>query len=157
MTYLVAEEYAVKFEDLLSKVSSIQKLYRVVAFMFKWMRKGTDDSGSIPGSLMKEDIDRAKLFWIKFVQQDESVDLEKFSDQSQNKVFGKYKRLASFMDELEVWRIGIRMREYTPFTLDKKAPAFVPHENRFTLLLMENAHQKKHSGIEETVTQFRLS
>ena len=49
------------------------------------------------------------------------------------------------------------MSDYTPFTGDKKAPAFVPYDSRFTLLLMEQAHKRKHSGVEETVCQFRMS
>ena len=49
------------------------------------------------------------------------------------------------------------MREFTPFTSDEKAPAFIPRSSRLAALLMTQAHYKKHSGIEETVAQFRLS
>ena len=49
------------------------------------------------------------------------------------------------------------MQEYVPFTLDGTPPALVPKESRFTLLLMEEAHRRKHSGVQETAMQFRLS
>ena len=48
------------------------------------------------------------------------------------------------------------MKHYTPFTADKRPPAFLPKTSRLTWLLMEKAHSRKHSGIEESVAQFRL-
>ena len=52
--------------------------------------------------------------------------------------------------------MGLRLREYTPFTLDHKPPAFLPRNSRYTRLLMEDSHAKKHSGVDETVAQFRM-
>ena len=119
--------------------------------MFKWCR--TDGSKT----LTKEDIDKARMFLIKLVQRGEISELEKSSSQNQDmKTTGRYKRLAPFVDDWGVWRIGLRLRDYTPFTMDKKAPAFVPYDSRFTLLLMEQAHREKHSGVEETVARFRM-
>ena len=69
---------------------------------------------------------------------------------------GRYKRLALFKDDLGIWHVGLRMKEYTPFTADKRTPAFLPKYSRLTQLLMERAHRVKHSGVDETVTQFRL-
>ena len=37
------------------------------------------------------------------------------------------------------------------------APMFLPPASRLTLLLMIEAHEKKHSGIAETLAQFRMS
>ena len=48
------------------------------------------------------------------------------------------------------------MREFVPFTADKKPPMFVSCESRLTLLLMRQAHQFKHSGVQETVSRIRL-
>ena len=72
------------------------------------------------------------------------------------KVHGKYRRLSPFLDEDGMWRVGLRMREFTPFTWDNKPAAFLPSSSRLTLLLMTEAHEKKHSGVEETVAQFPM-
>ena len=50
----------------------------------------------------------------------------------------------------------MRIREYVPFTRNHKPPAFLPRHSRLTFLLMEQAHRKKHSGVSETVAQFRM-
>ena len=49
------------------------------------------------------------------------------------------------------------LREFTPFTLDRKPPALLPLDHRLTFLLMRDAHHIKHGGVSETVSQFRLS
>ena len=146
------QEFGIRIIEVLSRISSVQKLYRIVGYMFKLFRKeGT-------GNLIKEDMEKARMFLIKLVQQGEISELEKSSSHGQDmKITGRYKRLAPFVDEYGIWRIGLRLRDYTPFTSDKKAPAFVPYNSRFTLLLMEQAHRRKHSGVEETVAQFRMS
>ena len=72
------------------------------------------------------------------------------------KVEGRYARLGPFLDTDSVWRVGLRMKEFTPFTWDKQPPALLPNSHRLTYLLMLKAHQKKHGGISDTVSQFRL-
>ena len=64
--------------------------------------------------------------------------------------------MAPFRDEVGIWRVGLRIRDYAPFTEDKTPPAFLPRDSRLTLLLMEQAHSKKHSGIAGTVAEFRM-
>ena len=92
------------------------------------------------------------------IQQELVEELEKSigSSKDGSKVTGKFKRLAPFKDCDEIWRVGSRMREFTPFTEDNKPPALLPFGNRLTLLLMKDAHEKRHSGVSDTVSQFRL-
>ena len=82
--------------------------------------------------------------------------MESISQSGDQKVHGKYRRLSLYKDTDDVWRVGFRMREFVPFTADKSPPAFIPRSSRLASLLMEQAHRRKHSGIEETVSQFRL-
>ena len=145
------------FAQLLERVSHVQKLFNVVAYMFKW-RSLRDPSVAriVPGVLTVKEIDLAKEFWIKYVQASEVEELKKSVSDGSGKIHGKYRRLAVFEDEKSIWRVGSRMVEFTPFTLDQKPPAFLPRHSKFTVLLMEKAHRRKHSGVEETVAQFRL-
>ena len=69
----------------------------------------------------------------------------------------KIQKIAPFEDDEGIWRVGLRLRDYAPFTVDKKPPMFLPNRSRLTLLLMEHAHQQKHSGVEETVARFRMN
>ena len=78
------------------------------------------------------------------------------SSEDGSKVHGIYKRLAVFKDEEDIWRVGLRMKEFTPFTYDQKAPVFLPRNSRLTMLLMEESHRYKHSGVSETVARFRM-
>ena len=95
---------------------------------------------------------------MKLVQQGLVAELKIRVQQETGKteIIGKFKRLAPFKDELGIWRVGVRLREFTPFTIDNKPPVLLPHEHRFTFLAMREAHSKKHGGIQETVSQFRL-
>ena len=86
----------------------------------------------------------------------EAEELKKSVSNGSEKVHGKYRRLAVFEDEKGIWRVGSRLKEFTPFTVDQKPPVFLPRDSKLTTLLMEKAHRRKHSGVEETVTQFRL-
>ena len=156
---LASEELSYTFDWLLRKSSDVVKLFRVVARIFRLIE---DTKNKAPktdrGILTAHDVARAKVFWIRFAQAKERGELIKStSDTNSEKVHGRYKRLAVFEDEIGIWRVGMRMREYTPFTSDGKAPAFIPRNSRLATLLMTQAHNKKHSGIEETVAQFRLS
>ena len=103
-------------------------------------------------------MDKSKEFWIKFVQKSEEEELINSSEETDHGMIqGKYKRLAIFKDEKEIWRVGLRLREHTPFTYNGKPPAFIPRKSRLALLLMQQAHNRKHSGIDETVAQFRMA
>ena len=55
------------------------------------------------------------------------LDIKKDLDMSSK----KYKRLGPFKDEGEIWRVGIQMTEFTPFTLDQKPPALLPRDNYY--------------------------
>ena len=147
------------FAKLLERFSHVQKLYRVLAYMLKWNRlRCPTIEGTIPGSITTQDLTSAKEIWVKFVQNECAEELQKSVGQHVGqKVHGKFRRLSPFLDNRGIWCVGLRLREYAPFTADKRPPAFLPYGHRFTLLVMEKAHQDKHSGIEETVARFRMN
>ena len=146
------------FLSLLERVSSVQKLFRIVGLLYK--------VSALCRKLPKESVSNTSLgkqaeeFWIKLVQKETAGDLEASVDdgiQSSHRIQGRFKRLSPFRDSKGIWRVGSRLREFVPFTRDHVAPALLPSNSRLSLLLMTAAHQKKHSGISETVALFRLS
>ena len=124
--------------------------------MFKWKSIRGEGKGT---ALSLEDKKKAKHFWYKYVQSSCELDLEASVGRKvdgRERVVGKYKRLSPYKDEDGIWRVGVRLQEYAPFTEDKKPPVFLPKDHRFTLLVMEDVHKVKHQGVDETLSQFRL-
>ena len=160
MVFFISEDMLVKFRELIEKFSSIQKLMNIVAYMFKWLdivkepKEKPVDSKSV-----KSEKKRAREFWIRVVQSDIADELEKSvsPDVSTNKIHGKFRRLSPYKDDQGLWRVGVRLREFTPFTEDNKPPVLLPKDNRFTYLLMRESHEKSHEGVNRTVGRFRLS
>jgi len=112
----------------------------------------------VVGMLLKEEISRARKIWIKFAQNDLQEELDRsIKSDEKSKIHGRFKRLAPFKDHDEVWRVGSRVREYTPFTEDHLPPALLPRNHRLTFLLMREAHERRHSGVSDTVGQFRIA
>ena len=159
MTVFFSDEFNGKLEILLQKFNSAKKLIRILAYGFKWMENSRDSSDSqVPGFLSPEAKRRAKVAWIKFTQTPIKDDLTiSVKVATEAKIHGRFRRLAPFEDEEGVWRVGARIREFTPFTEDHKPPALLPCEARFTKLVMKEAHEKRHSGVADTVSQFRLT
>ena len=60
-----------------------------------------------------------KNFWIKLSQRGEEDELTRSVSNGEDNVQGKYRRLAVYKDEENIWRVGSRLKEYTPFTSHK--------------------------------------
>ena len=153
--FMVADNFKEDFNLLLERVSTAKKLFRVISYILKWVPCGKESSlvhGSDQSSLFK-----ARTRCIRLAQSFIEKDiLDSTTNAPGEKIHGKYRRLAPFLDQEGIWRVGLRMREYTPFTFDNQAPALIPNDSRLAILLMEEAHGIKHSGVEETTARFRL-
>ena len=162
-----------RLDKMLSNCSKASVLQGSVVNMFRiWTAAKQVGGGKKLLERLKVDLKTAKTvqefqqsknFLNKFVQLPMKEDLEKSVsrhplDEDEKipvKVRGPYKRLSPFEDEEGVWRVGIRMKEFTPFTEDKKPPVLLPYHNRYTLLIMSQCHERGHMGITATVSKFR--
>merc|ERR1712030_8318 len=116
----------------------------------------------------------ANLVWVRWVQREIVSELEDSAavkkgvqgegiseslaiDNSRDKKArtGKFKRLAPWKDQEEVWRVGGRNRLTAPFTDDGKPVILLPANSRYTYLAMLAAHNKAHPGGQQTLVQFR--
>ena len=128
-----------------------------MVFWIKWRKIISKDESKELGKIDSVLISKARTLWIKYVQLSVVEELKKSVSQDVGvKVHGSYRRLSPFLDDSGIWRVGSRLRDFTPFTQDQVPPAFLPKDSRFTYLVMLKAHQKKHSGVDETVAQFRM-
>ena len=156
----ISEELVGYFGKLLDRTSDAKKLFRIVAYAFKWIQLvKREDTAEVLNILSPNVLYKARLFWIKVAQRDLSQDVQTTKKLKSGKleVEGRFQRLAPFEDTEGIWRVGVRIREFTPFTQDHQPPALLPYGHRLTFLLMRNAHEVKHGGVSETVCQFRLS
>lgn len=118
VTLYVTTDGCETFAKLLERFSHVQKLYRVLAYMLKWNRlRCPTIEGTIPGSITTQDLTLAKDLWVKFVQNDCAEELQRSVGQHVGqKGHGKFRRLSPFLDDQGIWRVGLRLREYAPFT-----------------------------------------
>ena len=153
---LTAQDIA-QFNSLLEKYDNVWKLYRIVVCMYRW----ADKSKRLGAPYTAEELKKAKKFWIRFVQSTMEEDLLKSvpseDEEATGKVNGPYRRLSPFKDEEGIWRVGLRVREFTPFTEDNRPPVLLPKGHKFTLLVMAQAHRKGHVGVVATVAKFRMA
>ena len=71
-----------------------------------------------------------------------------------DKGVGRFRKLAPICDEEGIWRVGSRIKNFVPFTVDNKMPIIIPPEHRITMLVMRDAHQFSHAGQDGTLTRF---
>ena len=101
MTLLVTEAAEDMFLGLLERVSSVKKLYGVVAYLRRWLHWAKRRSTGEPalGALTSEELSISKKTCVKLAQC--SVDLVLQASSSQGpgvKVHGKFRRLAPYED-----------------------------------------------------------
>ena len=156
LAFQVSIEQMGVFDALLKNSGKLSKVVNSTAYLFKWKSIRGEGKGT---ALSLEDKKKAKHFWYKYVQSSCELDLEASVGRKvdgRERVVGRFKRLSPYKDEDGIWREGVRLQEYAPFTEDKKPPVFLPKDHRFTLLVMEDVHKVKHQGVDETLSQFRL-
>ena len=152
MAFQVSSEQQKVFDTLLENSGKLSKVLNSTAYIFKW-KSVLGGEGRVGLSI--EDRKKAKQFWFRYVQSSCESDLKASAVKrvdGKEQVVGKYKRLSPYKDDEGVWRVGVRLQEYAPFTEDKKPPVFLPKGHRFTSLAMLDAHKLKHQGVDETLS-----
>ena len=134
------------FDCLLARCSSWKKVVRVLARMLRWREKGAAHF-----ELQTKEIQNARKKLILFAQKGMLKELQQAKDEG----VGRYRKLAPMMDDDGLWRVGSRLRNFVPFTLDNKLPLILPPDHRVTLLIMEESHQFNHAGQDSTLNRFR--
>ena len=124
--------------------SSWKRMVRVLAWILR--------IGVSSAPLTSKDIVRAKNLLLKYAQKDISSDLKVSADTGK----GRFKRLAPSLDEDGVWRVGSRMRQHVPFTVDHKLPVLLPTEHLITLRIMQDSHRHSHGASDSTLCRFRM-
>ena len=136
----------------IERYSSVHRLFRVTALIFKFINTRrrrihpTDLTTDVSESLTQNELDLAKLCWIKDCQ----------SQLQNDKRFESWKRhLDLYLDESGVWRCGGRMSK-SSLSLAAQNPVLLNKDHLLTRLIVVQAHQRVyHDGVKETLTELR--
>ena len=133
---------------LLHRYSRWSRIVRVLCWMLRIVSGGVRQDDP----LSAVELQNSKQVLIKYAQKDMQAELSS----AEKDGVGRYKKLAPVQDSDGLWRVGSRMKNYVPFTHDSKMPVIIPPKHRVTRLVMEDSHRFSHSGMDGTVSRFRL-
>ena len=126
------------------KYSSVYKLYRITAYMLKFidLLKNRDQ----PCKLSQADFARVKRLWV----------LECQAALMKDKNFSTWKsQFNLYLDENQLWRCKGRL-EHASLSFSTKHPLMLARRHRITELIVRDAHGiVQHGGVKETLTQLR--
>jgi hypothetical protein len=104
----------------------------------------THESAAGGECLTPEELERSQTFWIKEAQK--SLDAKVKTKE--------LKMLSPFTDEEGIIRVGGRI-DNALVLYETKHPALLPHGHRIARLIMEEFHQKGHTGVATTMAKTR--
>lgn len=144
--------------NLLGRYSSLTRLLRITAVC----KRSVARFKRLPCTLMRypltpEDVDEARFFWIRLVQQTyftaELKILSKGALQKSNPLAA----LTPFIDQLETLRVGGRLR-HSLLQPEAEHPPILPRTSRLTTLVISDAHARTlHGGTQSTLSYLRQS
>ena len=134
---------------LLNRYSKWSRIIRVLSWFLR-LSNGGGVQQDIP--LSAAELQNSKQVLIKYAQKEMQTELSLANKDG----VGPYKKLAPEQDGNGLWRVGSRMKNHVPFTYDSRMPVIVPPKHRLTRLVMEKSHRFSHSGMDGTVSRFRM-
>ena len=149
-----ADHHTCQISELidLERYSSVHRLFRVTALVLKFINTlrrrihSTDTTTDVYENLTQNELELAKLYWIKDCQSQLQTD----------KRFESWKRhLDLYLDDSGVWRCGGRMSK-SSLSLAAQNPVLLNKDHLLTRLIVVQAHQRVyHDGVKETLTELR--
>lgn len=143
--------------DLLARYSELKKLLRITAMC---MRAAARFKKSITPtkSLTVDEIDKARLFWIKHIQQISFKQEINLLSQGLNlQTASALRRLTPFLDASNLLRTGGRL-QHSNLPEDAKHLLILPKQSLLTTLIISDAHAKTlHGGTQVTLAYLRQS
>lgn len=123
--------------------SSLRKLIRVTAYVFRFLSNLKGKSESKIGPLSVEELAVAETYWIKEAQKDLHDEMRK----------GTFKSLSPFVKD-DIIYVGGRVRNGL-LTYDMRHPALLPREHYISYLITLNVHNRGHYGVSTTAAKVR--
>ena len=145
-TSMLAKEENIACPIKAERYSSMSKLLRVTAYVYRFINNCRKTVDSRRGELQLEELQDAEKFWIKLSQNELKSD---------NKFGQIYKQLRIYRDDQDILRAKGRL-EKSSLPFDQKFPIVLPAEGYFVELLVSDAHWKiLHGGVNDTMAFLR--
>ncbi|GBN79082.1 hypothetical protein AVEN_110597-1 [Araneus ventricosus] len=127
-------------DSLLSISNNYSKLIRVISFLFKFANISRNPKSRPDGPLTTMELQRAKLFIIKYFQKIAFQDNVKLLLRGKQPA-GKIKNLNPFLDDNGILRVGGRIQK-SSVNFVKKHPIILPDKSNFTKIVILYSHLK---------------
>lgn len=143
--------------SLLNKYSSLNRLLKITALCQRAKKLFRKELTVIPGQfLTPSEIEGAKKYWIKQIQQQDFAAEIKSIKQGENLAKSNpLVRLTPYLDEDNLLRVGGRLENST-LSKTAKHPYILSNTNYFAHLIISQAHEKTlHGSTQETLSYVR--
>ncbi|GBM00479.1 hypothetical protein AVEN_111714-1 [Araneus ventricosus] len=126
----------------LSHFSRLLKVYRIIAYVMRFINNIKRNSIKLSGHLSSDEILNAELHWVKIIQRKHFE--KEILDLSKGKLLEKTSSIYSlnpFVDEQGFLRLKGRLH-YSDFEFSEKHPCLMPYKDQFSQLVILDSHNK---------------
>ena len=148
---------ATEIWDLVERYETLNKLLRVTARLFQAIRRfNRADQADSSVVLLSEDVERARIFWIRATQrayfETELKILEQGKPRPQSNSLLK---LSPFLDSSGIMRLGGRLK-HSQLEWSAKHPVLLPRTSALTQRVIDDVHRRTlHGGVQLSLSTLR--
>ncbi|XP_050543053.1 uncharacterized protein LOC126906529 [Daktulosphaira vitifoliae] len=149
--------------SLLTRCSSLNKIWRIIAYCLRYRDRIKKDLNGKPlnrmtGPILVHEVERAEKALVHIVQNEYFSQEIKCLKGPNGQVSQKSKlfRLQPFLDKSGLLRVGGRLKNAASLEIFQKHPLIIPAKSTFTKLLLRNEHERLcHSGPQTVLASIR--
>jgi hypothetical protein len=132
---------------LLEKISSLRKLLRITGWIRRFIHNYLHPTYPTIGPLTADELQQAKLCWIRRVQQQEfGLEIQTIRSGKELPSKNRILSLKPFICPESILRVGGRLR-HSNLPADQRNPILLPTHSRLTKLIIDNQHiTELHAG-----------
>ncbi|XP_025270835.1 uncharacterized protein LOC112639871 [Camponotus floridanus] len=144
----------------LVRFSSLKRLLRVTAWCRRWLRvredRSTGTQQRFPSTLSAEEIERARVCWIRRVQSEKfRAELKLISQGLALSKSNSLARFSPFLGTEGLLRVGGRLK-HSILAYDERHPVLLPKGSHLTRLIVDDCHKRAlHGGTQLTLSLIR--
>ncbi|XP_029178513.1 uncharacterized protein LOC114946230 [Nylanderia fulva] len=143
---------------LLLRYSSLKRLLRITAWCRRWLliHRQLRHVQSQPGVISSDELTEARISWVRLIQAKIFKDeIRRLKNRTPLPSQSSLQKLNPFLDSEGLLRVGGRLRNAN-LQYDATHPPILPSESTFTLLVVDDHHQRTlHGGTQMTLCSLR--
>ncbi|XP_029170330.1 uncharacterized protein LOC114940017 [Nylanderia fulva] len=144
--------------ELLLRYSSLKRLLRISAWCRRWLlihRQHRHAQGQ-PSVISSDELTETRISWVRLIQSKTfTEDIRKLQNGAALPSRSSLQKLNPFLDSEGLLRVGGRLR-HANLPYDATHPPILPSESAFTLLVVDDHHQRTlHGGTQMTLCSLR--